>query len=61
VSSFAGTLLEIVIPMGAFVSTVAVAVADLVGSVADVAVMAMVPPTATVELFWNVAVAPLAV
>ncbi len=43
------------------VTTFAVAEADLLGSVEDFAVIVTVPPTATVEVFWKVAEAPLAV
>ena len=47
--------------IGAAATTFAVAVADFVESVVDLAVIVIVPPTGTVELFVNVAEAPLAV
>jgi len=42
-------------------TTVTVAVDDLVASVVDFAVIVIVPPTGTVELFWKVAESPLLV
>jgi hypothetical protein len=42
-------------------TTFAIATADFVGSLVDFAVMVIVPPTGTFELFVNVAVAPLEV
>ena len=52
---------DIVTVTGAAVTTVAVPVADFVGSVVDVAVTVIVPPTGTVEVFVKVAAPPLAV
>jgi hypothetical protein len=42
---------ESAMEIAAFVTTVAVALATLLGSVVDLAVMVIVPPTATVEVF----------
>jgi hypothetical protein len=57
----AGSGVESVTAIGGLVTTFTVAVADFVGSVVDFAVIVIVPPTGTVELFWKVAVAPLEV
>ncbi len=61
VLSVAGGGVDIVTLIGAAVTTVAVAVADFVGSVVDFAVTVIVPPAATVEESVSVAVPPLAV
>ena len=51
VFNFAGGAVDIATPTGEFVTTVALAEDDLVGSVVDLAVIAIVPPKGTVELF----------
>ncbi len=61
VFSVAGGGAERVTVIGVADTTVAVATADFVGSVTDFAVMVIVPPTGTLELFVKVAVAPLGV
>jgi hypothetical protein len=61
VSRLAGGGVETVTTIGAADTTVAVAVADLVGSAVDFAVMVIVPPAGTVEEFVKVAATPLAV
>ncbi len=57
----AGGRADMVTEIGAAETTVAVAVADFVGSVVDFAVRVIVPPIGTVDVFVNVAVDPLGV
>ena len=57
----AGSTEEIVTIVGAVVSTVAIAVADFVGSAVDVAVIVTMPPGGTAAGLTKVAGLPLAV
>lgn len=59
VSIVAGKFVDIVIVTGVAEVTVAVDGAAFVGSAVDFAVIVIAPPTGTVELFVNVAAAPL--
>lgn len=61
VVNVAGGRPVIVTVTGVAVTIVATAVADLVGSDVDLAVIVIVPPTGTFEVLLNVAASPLAV